>query len=116
MFWGTTGYSMPLFWQEALDRSSLNSAIRLIPVGVAAFIVSVCIQIWPRILAWRRWPIFVNMAIVSCMMILYTQSEGGPGKKYWQYLVPAFVIGSGLCQFTFLAINVFIITSVPPHR
>lgn len=116
IFWTTSSFGFPTYWQEALGRSSLNAAVRMLPAGISAFAMSLIIQIKPSLISWRRWPIFATIAIAAIGHILFALSDGGPGKKYWSFLVPTFFIGSAACQFAFLAINVFVINSVPPER
>jgi MFS family permease len=78
--------------------------------------MSIAIQLKPKLLTWRRWPIFCTISIAAGCVLLFVFGEGGDGTTYWSFAVPAFILGSAACQYTFLAINVFVITSVPPER
>lgn len=115
-FWTTTAFGFPNYWQQTLGRTALNSAIRLLPIGLAALFTSIVIQLKPKLLVAKRWLIFATLSLVPVALILYVFGGGGDGNRYWSYYVPAFVIGSSMCQYAFLAINVTVITSVPPVK
>ena len=116
IFWPTISYGFPTYWQQALDLSGINSAVRLLPIGIAAFAVSILIQVKPGILTWRRWPTFAAMTLAAATMLLFIFSEGGQGVRYWSYVVPASILGSAACQFAFISVQVFVITSVPAEQ
>ncbi|KAH6913586.1 major facilitator superfamily domain-containing protein [Coprinopsis sp. MPI-PUGE-AT-0042] len=112
----TLSFGFPAYWQEVLGRSAINSAVRLLPIGIAAFVVSILIQLKPGVLTWRRWPIFAANTLTAGSAVLFVFSGGGNGVKYWSYFVPAAIIGSASCQYAFIAVQVFVITSVPPEQ
>lgn len=116
LFWPTLSYGFPTYWQEVLGRSGINSAVRLLPIGIAAFAVSILIQVKPGVLTWRRWPTFAAITLAAGAMLLFIFSDGGDGVKYWSYVVPASILGSASCQYAFIAVQVFVITSVPPEQ
>lgn len=116
IFWTTTIFAYPSYWQQTLGRSAINSAIRLLPVGMAAFTASVLIQLKPKLLVAKRSLIFATLGLVPICFILYNVGGGGDGVNYWKYCVPGFVIGSACAQYAFLAMNVTVITSVPPRQ
>ncbi|KAH6904497.1 major facilitator superfamily domain-containing protein [Coprinopsis sp. MPI-PUGE-AT-0042] len=116
LFWPTLSYGFPAYWQEVLDRSGINSAVRLLPIGIAAFAVSILIQVVPGVLTWRRWPIFAAMTLAAGTMLLFIFSDGADEVKYWSYFVPAAILGSASCQYAFISVQVFVITSVPPEQ
>ncbi|KAH6904499.1 major facilitator superfamily domain-containing protein [Coprinopsis sp. MPI-PUGE-AT-0042] len=116
LFWPTVSYGFPAYWQDVLDRSALNSAVRLLPIGFAAFAVSILIQVKPGVLTWRRWPIFATTILGASTLLLFIFSDGADGVKYWSYFVPASILGSAACQYAFIAVQVFVITSVPPEQ
>jgi hypothetical protein len=60
--------------------------------------------------------ILIALSLAPIALILYVFGNGGSGRDYWAYCVPAFIIGSAACQYAFLAMNVTVITSVPPEK
>lgn len=115
-FWTTTAFGFPNYWQQTLGRSAINSAVRMLPLGLAALAASIVIQFKPKLLVAKRWLIFATLSLVPVALVLYVVGHGGDGVRYWSYYVPAFIVGSGMCQYAFLAINVTVITSVPPEK
>jgi len=88
----------------------------MLPLGLAALTASIVIQFKPKLLVAKRWLIFATLSLVPVALILIIYGQGGDGVRYWSFYVPAFIIGSGMCQYAFLAINVTVITSVPPEK
>jgi len=83
---------------------------------MAAFTASVLIQIKPKLLVAKRSLILATLGLIPICFILYNVGRGGDGVDYWKFCVPGFVVGSACAQYAFLAMNVTVITSVPPRQ
>ncbi len=105
IFWTTSAYGFPTYWQEVLHIRAIDTAIRLLPIGIGAFSMSILIQVKPRVLNMGRWTMFVSMGVVAAATLLYCFSHGGEGKLYWRFAVPAFFIGSLCSQYACILIK-----------
>lgn len=54
------------------------------------------------------------MTLAAVGYILFIYSHGNLGRDYWRYDFPGLIVGSGSTMAAFLAVNITVMTSVPP--
>ncbi|TXT12917.1 hypothetical protein VHUM_01318 [Vanrija humicola] len=89
------------------------AAVRLLPQGIAMFVVSICLSTKPVLLSKPRWSILVGMAFAITGYVMFSQSRTQLGKDYWRFIFPGGILGCGGMTIAFAANSVGIMTSVP---
>lgn len=97
--------------------SAIIAAVRMLPQGIAAGLITVVLTLYPRWVSRPRWPIVVGMLAGIVGYILFIFSNGGTQNEndYWRYIFTGGIIGSAGTMLVFTATNVGIMTSVPPE-
>ncbi|ORX39450.1 major facilitator superfamily domain-containing protein [Kockovaella imperatae] len=100
---------------EVIYRESLiKSSVRMLPLGIGACLFLILASPILRKMSSLKIPITLGFAICAASFVAYIYSDGKLGSAYWQYLFPAFLIGSIGLAMSYLSCNVVIMTSVPP--
>ncbi|WOO82306.1 Efflux pump terJ [Vanrija pseudolonga] len=89
------------------------AAVRLLPQGIAMFVVSICLSTKPVLLSKPRWSILVGMALAITGYVMFSQSRTQVGKDYWRFVFPGGILGCGGMTIAFAANSVGVMTSVP---
>jgi hypothetical protein len=91
------------------------AALRCLPEGIAAGVITVFLTKYPQFVSKPRWPIMIGMIAGIVSYILFIFSDGGAGDKYWKFIFTGGIIGSAGTMAVFTGTNVGIMTSVPPE-
>ncbi|KAI0731519.1 MFS general substrate transporter [Fomitopsis betulina] len=109
-FWWTTIFTVfTLLWQDDYQWSAISTAIHMIPIGVLAFSMS-----WTGPLARRvnpKWIILFGEGMLVAATVLLAFADGPD--KYWPFVFPAFVLGSGGAMLTYTHTNIAIFRTSP---
>ncbi|WRT64550.1 uncharacterized protein IL334_001482 [Kwoniella shivajii] len=92
------------------------AAVRTLPEGIIAGIVSVLYITQPGLLAQPRYPIIIAMCLCVAAYAMWCQAPSLIGSDYWRYIFPGMIIGSGGMQVVLLSTNVGIMLAAPPER
>ncbi|OCF39351.1 hypothetical protein I317_06836 [Kwoniella heveanensis CBS 569] len=104
-----------MFTQVHGERTIL-AAVRTLPEGVSAGIVSVILITNPQLIARPRYPIYAAMCLCVAAYAIWCQAPSVVGTSYWRYVFPGMIIGSGGMQVVLLSTNVGIMLAAPPER
>ncbi|CED82297.1 Predicted transporter (major facilitator superfamily) [Phaffia rhodozyma] len=98
------------------NERAIIAAVRMLPQGIAAGVVTVVLTLYPKLTSNPRWPISVGLIGGAIGLILFTQSEGDVvGSGYWRWVFTGGAIGSSGVMIAFTGTNVGVMTSVPPE-
>lgn len=111
-WWGVNFLALVDTFTKVRGESAIIAAVRLLPQGIMAFLLSVILAKWP--IKRPRWPIAAGMVLGVVGYVLMTLPSRYDNEEYWRYLFPAFIVGSGGMSLVFTATNVGVMTSAPP--
>lgn len=94
---------------------AIIAAVRVLPQSISAGVITVVLTVWPILMKRPRWPIAIGLTFSIVGYVLFSQSGTQVGTDYWRYLFPGQIIGSAANMITFSALNVGIMTVVPPE-
>ncbi|EMD35861.1 hypothetical protein CERSUDRAFT_53112, partial [Gelatoporia subvermispora B] len=109
-FWWTTLFTTYTeLWQSVYEWSVISSAIHFIPIGVIAFAMSFTGTL-SRIIN-PKWIILFaeSMLIIATILLALADSPD----KYWSYVFPAFILGSGGAMLAYSHTNIAIFRTSP---
>lgn len=110
-FWWTILFVMFTgLWQQVYGWSALSTALRIVPIGVTAFISSFTSSLAKHIES--KWLILPGLGFTVIANILLVFADGPD--KYWPFVFPAFVIGTFGMMVAFTHTNIAIFRSTPP--
>ncbi|WVF71764.1 hypothetical protein IAT40_006572 [Kwoniella sp. CBS 6097] len=104
-----------MFTQVDGERT-IMAAVRTLPEGVSARIVSFVLIAYPQLIAQPRYPICGAMCLCVAAYAIWCQAPSVVGASYWRYVFPGMLIGSGGMQVVLLSTNVGIMLAAPPDR
>ncbi|KAF7981588.1 hypothetical protein HWV62_32634 [Athelia sp. TMB] len=110
-FWWTTMFTMyTTLWQEVYGWSAMMTAAHMIPIGGLAFIVSMTGG-FSRLIS-PKWIILTGqvLTIIACLLLSFAT---GP-EKYFQFVIPGFILGTSGCQLMYTHTNIAIFKATPP--
>lgn len=88
---------LTLYWQQVWHWSAVSTAVHMIPIGVASFAVSFTGPFVARVP--RKALIMGGQALVLVAMVLLHFADRPD--RYWSFVFPAFVLGSGGAMLTY---------------
>ncbi|WVR08470.1 hypothetical protein IAU60_005525 [Kwoniella sp. DSM 27419] len=113
MWFATAQLRLATFFQIALHDSAILSAVKLLPMGIAALVVGTITQFLPWLITRPRYVQPIAGVLCAVGSILFAVSNGGPGKDYWRYLFPGQIIGTAGGMIVFIGMNTTIIQAFP---
>ncbi|WVQ99577.1 hypothetical protein IAU59_006713 [Kwoniella sp. CBS 9459] len=114
-FWATSQIAYSTWWQEVYGWSPLHVAAAMLPQGLVCLVAAAFAQMIPQVITKPRITIPVAGLLIIIGEILQVFSDGGPGKHYWKFCFPAFIIGSFGAMIGFFASAINVITYCPPE-
>jgi len=109
-FWWTTIFTTyTTLWQDVYHWSVISTAIHMIPIGVLAFSMSFTGSL-SRVFN-PKWIILLGESALVIATILLAFADGPD--KYWPFVFPAFVLGSGGAMLTYTHTNIAIFRTSP---
>lgn len=114
-WWGVNFLAFVDTFTNVRHERAIIAALRILPQGVVAFMVTLFLTKWPQFVKKPRWPIAAGMVLGIVGYVLMTRPTQYDNQEYWRFLFPGFVVGSGGMMVAFTATNVGVMTSVPPH-
>ncbi|KAM0749875.1 MFS general substrate transporter [Meredithblackwellia eburnea MCA 4105] len=115
-WWGVNFLSFIELFHNVHEESMILAAVRTLPEGIIAGIVSVTLLLFPPIVAHPRVPLVIAMLFAATGYILWTQAPGVVGIDYWKFILPGMLVGSGGMQTVLLSTNVCVMLAAPPER
>ncbi|KZP31546.1 MFS general substrate transporter [Athelia psychrophila] len=109
--WWTTMFMMyTTLWQEVYHWSAMMAAAHMIPLSALSFLVSMTGG-FSRLIS-PKWIILAGQAlsIIACVLL----SFGSGPEKYWQFVLPGFLLGSAGNQLVYTQTNIAIFKATPP--
>ncbi|KAG1850039.1 major facilitator superfamily domain-containing protein [Suillus tomentosus] len=110
LWWFTVFIIFTTLWQNVLEWSVISSAVHMLPLGVAAFIMSFTGSL-SRIFS-PKWIILTGMFFCMVATVLLALGGGKP-EDYWPYVFPAFSLGSAGVMLTYTHTNIAIFQAAP---
>ncbi|KAF9815241.1 hypothetical protein IEO21_04688 [Rhodonia placenta] len=109
-FWWTTIFTTyTTLWQDTYHWPVISTAIHMIPIGVLAFSMSFT---GPLSRVYNpKWIILFGESMLVIATILLAFADGP--EKYWSFVFPAFVLGSGGAMLTYTHTNIAIFRTSP---
>lgn len=98
------------YWQEVYHWSIIMSAVRMLPIGIAATAISFAAPLAKSVSV--KYILLIGYAGMIVGTVLLTQANSPA--RYWSYVLPAFLIGSAGTQIIYIYGNVGIFRSTPP--
>ena len=95
-------------------ESAIIAAVRLLPEGVTALVVTLVMARFPVIVSKPRITIPVGMVLSIVGYVLFIQSGGSTGARYWMVFAGG-IVGSGGMMAVFNTTNIALMSSVPPE-
>ncbi|KAH8829765.1 MFS general substrate transporter [Flagelloscypha sp. PMI_526] len=110
-FWYVTVFVVfTAYWQEVYQWSIIMTAVRMLPIGIAAAAMSFISPLVKYVSA--KYILLVGYAGMITATVLLTQADRP--ERYWSYVFPAFAIGSAGTMITYVFSNIGIFRSTPP--
>jgi len=90
-FWWVTIFNVFItLWEEIFEWSVINTAVRMIPIGVFAFAMSFSGGL-SRLTSPKWVLLFAQSLVIIATLLLHW---GGSPSHYWPFVFPAFVLGA----------------------
>ncbi|KAG1796381.1 major facilitator superfamily domain-containing protein [Suillus plorans] len=110
LWWSTVFSIFTTLWQNVFEWPAISSALHMIPIGVASFVISFTGPL-SRIFS-PKWIILTGLSFCMVATALMALGGGKP-EEYWPYIFPAFVIGSAGAMLTYTHTNIAIFQAAP---
>ncbi|KAI0666963.1 MFS general substrate transporter [Trametes maxima] len=109
-FWWTTVFVVffPL-WQQVHGWSAIDSGVHMIPVGIAATLISFTSPLGGRI---SRKVFIVSghiLAIAGTILLAFGDAEN----KYWRFVFPGVILGSAGAMIIYMHVSIAIFQTAP---
>lgn len=115
-WWATNFLPFVEIFVKVHEEKPIIAAVRLLPQGIAAGFITIFLTVYPRFLARPQWAIIVGTIASQVGLVMFTQWTGNQlGAKYWSLVFLGGIIGSAGMMTVFNAINVAVMTTVPPE-
>lgn len=101
-------------YTKIFDESGILAAVRVLPQGVAAFLITLLLTFYPKLVSRPRWTVIVGMLGAIVGYVLFLQNKYYIGNSYWKFVFTGSVIGSTGMAAVFSSTNVALMTSVDP--
>ncbi|KAG1827908.1 major facilitator superfamily domain-containing protein [Suillus variegatus] len=109
-WWFTVFMIFTILWQNVFGWSAISSAVHMLPLGAAAFVMSFTGSL-SRIFS-PKWIILTGLFFGMVANVLMALGGGKP-EYYWPYIFPALSIGSAGFMLTYTHTNIAIFQAAP---
>ncbi|KAG2050525.1 MFS general substrate transporter [Suillus hirtellus] len=109
-WWFTVFMIFTILWQNVFEWSAISSAVHMLPLGAAAFVMSFTGSL-SRIFS-PKWIILTGLFFGMVANVLMALGGGKP-EYYWPYIFPALSIGSAGVMLTYTHTNIAIFQAAP---
>ncbi|KAI0357081.1 MFS general substrate transporter [Trametes cingulata] len=109
-FWWVTVFTIyTTLWQDIWHWSVISTAVHMLPIGVLAFAMSFTGSL-SRVIN-PKWIILFGegMCIIATVLLAFADSPS----RYWSFIFPAFILGSGGAMLTYTHTNIAIFRTSP---
>jgi len=111
LWWTTVFIVFTTLWQSIYGWRVIDSAIHMIPIGVASFTMS-----WTGPLNRRidcKYLILIGHVglVIATILLAFADTPD----KYWSHVFPAFLLGSGGAMLTYTHTNIAIFRTTPSY-
>ncbi|ORX38296.1 major facilitator superfamily domain-containing protein [Kockovaella imperatae] len=110
-WWAVNFLALVETYTKVGGEKAIIAAVRLLPEGIMAGVVSIIGAVYPKLVSRPRWPITIGMVLALVGYALFAQ--GATGTDYWRYIFPGGLLGSAGMMVVFNGVNVGVITAVP---
>ncbi|KAG2094866.1 major facilitator superfamily domain-containing protein [Suillus discolor] len=110
LWWFTVFMIFTILWQNVFEWSAISSAVHMLPLGVAAFVMSFTGSL-SRIFS-PKWIILTGLSFGMVATVLMALGGGNP-EDYWPYIFPALSLGSAGFMLTYTHTNIAIFQAAP---
>ncbi|KAG1796351.1 major facilitator superfamily domain-containing protein [Suillus plorans] len=110
LWWFAVLMIFSTLWQNVYEWSAISSAVHMLPIGVAAFVMSFTGSL-SRIIS-PKWIILTGLSCCMVATVLLALGGGKP-EDYWPYVFPAFSLGSAGVMLTYTHTNIAIFQAAP---
>ena len=114
-WWSVSFIPLVEIYVNVHHERPIIAAVRLLPIGISAGVVTILLTMYPNVMAKPRWPIVLGMLFSAAGLVLFSQSGHQVGADYWKFIFTGAIIGSGGMMIVFTGANVGVMTSVPPE-
>lgn len=109
-FWWTTIFTMfTTYWQDVFHWSAISVALHMLPIGIVAFSISFSGPI-ARVVSPKWILLFAEVVVAIATILLHFADRPS---RYWSYVVPAFILGSGGCMLIYTHAYIAIYRTTP---
>lgn len=110
LFFSVYQLRMASYFQDTLHESAIISALKLLPMGVTAFLGGVIIQFVPILTTKPRivQPIATLFVFTGVMVLAFSN-----GQHYWRWIFPSELVGTSGCIVIFIGMNTALIQAFP---
>ncbi|KAI0366484.1 MFS general substrate transporter [Pilatotrama ljubarskyi] len=109
-FWWVTVFTLyTTLWQDVWHWSVISTAVHMLPIGVLAFAMSFTGSL-SRVIN-PKWIILFGegMCIIATVLLALADAPS----RYWSFIFPAFILGSGGAMLTYTHTNIAIFRTSP---
>ncbi|BEI80665.1 hypothetical protein CcaverHIS002_0111940 [Cutaneotrichosporon cavernicola] len=112
-WWGVNFLGLIETWMSIYHERAIVAAVRTLPEGLVALVISALLTMVPILVARPRWTVATGQLFGVVGYILMTRPTSLVGKDYWRFIFPGMLLGSAGNMAAFIGTNVAIMTSVP---
>jgi MFS family permease len=94
LWFATAQLRIATYFQDAHHDSAIMTAVKLLPMGIAALITGTLTQVFPWTITRPRYVQPVASVLCFIGSMLFAFSKGGYGSDYWKYMFTGEVIGT----------------------
>ncbi|GAW25027.1 putative major facilitator superfamily protein [Rosellinia necatrix] len=113
MSFQATGFWIAFFMQQVQGLSTLNVAVRLLPMAIAGLLWNVLAA---RILHRVNNTLIMIFGAVSYLAATLLFSFMGANSNYWAFIFPALVLNVAGADLQFNVANMYVLQSLPSHQ
>ncbi|KAJ4469965.1 MFS general substrate transporter [Lentinula edodes] len=112
LWWGAVQSLYSWYWQEIFGWSAIITAVHFLPLGLsavpAAGIATMLQQYFPL-----KWVLMIGsvLSIIGSLLFPFGNSHS----RYWSFVFPGFIIGSGGMSIVYVTANVALFASTTPE-
>lgn len=113
-WWGVNFLAHVETYMKVFGESGLLAAVRVLPQGVVALMVTLLLTFLPKLVSRPRWTVIIGMLLAIVGYVLFVQNKTFVGDAYWKWVFTGSIIGSAGMAAAFTSTNVALMTSVDP--
>ncbi|KAG1745540.1 MFS general substrate transporter [Suillus paluster] len=109
-WWANVFTTYVSLWQDIYQWSPMSSAVRMLPIGITAFLFSFANR-WTGVIS-AKWLILLGAVMMMAALMLFAFADGPD--KYWPLVFPGFIVGSAGAMLIHMSANIAIFRATPP--